>query len=173
MPAFCAALARALGSCSCSRLCSRALLSRPVGSKSNRRPLDYKHSSLSTRTQLPQVPIFQFLKTAHVYNVYSFSRICLKFDANSFCSFVLQGSGHNESSNHSLCSVGSLSDKELEVSVLRILNMADMVCFFYLAEHLLGQFDLLLQFDRSCMEKVNCSVLFACTLPHSLGFGTA
>lgn len=28
----------------------------------------------------------------------------------------LQGSGHNESSNQSLCSVGSLSDKELEVS---------------------------------------------------------
>lgn len=30
-----------------------------------------------------------------------------------FCLF--QGSAHNESSNQSLCSVGSLSDKELEV----------------------------------------------------------
>uniref|UniRef100_A0A673WU20 Tousled-like kinase 2 n=1 Tax=Salmo trutta TaxID=8032 RepID=A0A673WU20_SALTR len=30
---------------------------------------------------------------------------------------VAKGSGHNESSNQSLCSVGSLSDKELEVSV--------------------------------------------------------
>lgn len=38
----------------------------------------------------------------------------------SFCTlpFIPQGSGHNDSSNQSLCSIGSLSDKELEVGLL-------------------------------------------------------
>uniref|UniRef100_A0A672P5N0 non-specific serine/threonine protein kinase n=1 Tax=Sinocyclocheilus grahami TaxID=75366 RepID=A0A672P5N0_SINGR len=45
---------------------------------------------------------------------------------------VAKGSGHNESSNQSLCSVGSLSDKELEVSThLKLKRLFNFFLLFF------------------------------------------